>query len=172
MSEMATDERALREHIASATFAEGRARGEWRLIGDIEWPHALIAVRAAPRPGTPCEFVLRFDLAGYPVEAPAATLWDTSSDSVLPDDARPKGGRAGERTDRDPWFVGLGSSQLEMPGILFRTFVLVPYGGFVITQSNCLKSPSLTKWRADSFVKSAAWCNELSWTILLRPSRR
>ena len=69
-SELAPDERALREHVESAAFAEGAARGEWRLIGDIEWPHALIAVRAAPRPGAPCEFVLRFDLTGYPVEAP------------------------------------------------------------------------------------------------------
>lgn len=106
-SELAPDERALREHVESAAFAEGAARGEWRLIGDIEWPHALIAVRAAPRPGAPCEFVLRFDLTGYPVEAPAATLWDTSSDSVLPDDARPKGGRA-EHTFRSLWSSGEG----------------------------------------------------------------
>ena len=104
---MASDERALREHIAGGAFAEGCARGEWRLIGDIEWPHVLIAVRAAPRQGSPCEFVLRFDLAGYPVEAPAATLWDTSSDSVLPDDARPKGGRAGH-IFRRVWPGGAG----------------------------------------------------------------
>ena len=91
---MAPDERALREHTASAAFAEGAARCEWWLIGDIEWPHALIAVRAATRPGSPREFVLRFDLAGYPVQAPAATLWDTETNSVLPEAARPKGGRA------------------------------------------------------------------------------
>ena len=86
---------ALREHLGSAAFAEGVARCKWRLIGDIEWPQVLIAIRAAERPGAPREFVLRFHLAGYPVEAPAATLWDTESGGVLPAAGRPKGGRAG-----------------------------------------------------------------------------
>lgn len=107
MDELAPDERTLREHLESAAFAEGVARCKWRLLGDIEWPHALIVVRAAARQGAPREFVLRFDLAGYPVKAPAATLWDTASGGVLPAAARPKGGRA-EHIFRVVWPGGEG----------------------------------------------------------------
>ena len=92
---MAPDERALREHVASARFMDGVGRKRWRLAGEIEWPHALIAVSAAPRPNAPAEFFLRFDLAGYPVAAPTAAPWDPERGGVLAADFRPKGVRAG-----------------------------------------------------------------------------
>ena len=85
------DELAVHAHLRSARFQSGVDGGRWRLIS-AEWPHALIAVAAAPREGTPSEFVLRFDLAGYP-QSVTAGIWDCSTNALLAPDLRPKGER-------------------------------------------------------------------------------
>ena len=56
---------------------------------------------AAERPGSPSEYGLRVDLAGYPQEAPTATPWDLELNVVLAPERRPKGSRVGHvfRTD-------------------------------------------------------------------------
>jgi hypothetical protein len=89
----APDERAVLSLLASPRFQQGVDDGQWRLIS-LEWPIALIAVSAAPRSSCPEEFVLRFDLSGYPASAPTAGLWDVSANTYLPASSRPKGERA------------------------------------------------------------------------------
>ncbi|WP_425544358.1 DUF7665 family protein [Actinomadura alba] len=42
----------------------------------LNWPHATIAVAAAHRPDSPHEFHLRFELTGYPQDAPTVSLWN------------------------------------------------------------------------------------------------
>ncbi len=101
---VAPDERALREHIASARFQANVDAGRWRVIS-IDWPVALIAVAASPREGAPNEFVLRFELAGYPQVAPTAAAWSTETDSLLPAASRPKGEHAGH-VFREDWEQG------------------------------------------------------------------
>ena len=98
---MSPDERVLREHLASARFQEGVDRGRWQIVGDIAWPVAMIAVTAGPRDNAPTEYVLRFDLAGYPESAPTATPWNPTTGGVLESALRPKGERVGHvfRTD-------------------------------------------------------------------------
>lgn len=91
---MSPDERAFRAHLGGAEFAGGVARRRWRVAGDIEWPHAVIAVSAAPRPDSPPEFFLRFDLEGYPVSPPTMAPWDPETKGVLAADRRPKGKHA------------------------------------------------------------------------------
>ena len=88
------DERALRDDLGSARFQVGVDAGRWRLIS-ITWPYALIAVSAAPRENAPGEFVLRFELSGYPADAPTGCPWDLDQDDVLPAGQRPKGSRVG-----------------------------------------------------------------------------
>jgi hypothetical protein len=83
-------ERTVRVDLESARFCAGVDAGRWRLIF-LEWPHALIAVAAAPRDGAPDEFVLRFDLSGYPQPGPTAGLWDMSTNASLAVARRPKG---------------------------------------------------------------------------------
>lgn len=90
----APDERAFRLAVESAEFLDGVDRGRWRLL-QVAWPHALIAVAAAPRERGPEEFVLRFGLSGYPQAAPTATPWDLEREDVLDAEQRPKGERAG-----------------------------------------------------------------------------
>ena len=91
---IAPDEAAFRAHLAGAYFQDGVERGRWRLV-EINWPHALIAVSAAPRDNGPMEFVLRFQLDGYPA-MPTATPWDPETDQQLAGDRRPKGVRVGQ----------------------------------------------------------------------------
>ena len=88
---MGPDERALRNHLDQPAFLEGVGRGRWRVAGQVNWPHLLIAVSAAPRDGSPSEYFLRFDLTGYPATAPTATPWDPVRNAKLADSLRPKG---------------------------------------------------------------------------------
>lgn len=84
------DERTFRAHLDRVAFQAGVDRGRWRVVS-IAWPHALIAVSAAPRLDSPDEFFLRFDLTGYPQQAPTATPWDPATDAKLPAERRPRG---------------------------------------------------------------------------------
>jgi hypothetical protein len=73
---MTPDQRVFHRHLEGARFQSGLDRGKWRLAAPVEWPKALIAVSAAERVGAPNEFLFRFDLTGYPQQAPNARLWD------------------------------------------------------------------------------------------------
>ena len=102
---MPPDERVFREHVAGARFKNGVARRKWRLVGDISWPLAFIAISAAPRENGPREFFLRFDLKGYPGSPPTATPWNMEKDEILEENMRPKGDRV-ELTFRCNWKGG------------------------------------------------------------------
>ena len=95
------DERALRQHVASARFQEGVYRGRWQIVDEAAWPIVMITVTAARRDGAPSDYLLRFDLSGYPESAPTATPWNATTGSVLESELRPKGERVGHvfRTD-------------------------------------------------------------------------
>src|SRR5690606_18657034 len=84
------DERTFRAHLERAQFQAGVDRGRWRVVS-VSWPHAVIAVAAAPQPNSPAEFHLRFDLTGYPRQAPTATPWDSGTGTVLAAQKRPRG---------------------------------------------------------------------------------
>lgn len=94
------DQRAVCDHVRSARFLAGADAGRWRLVS-MAWPHALIAISAAPREGAPDEYVLKFELSGYPTTAPTGCPWDLDRDVILPAGKRPKGSRVGQifRTD-------------------------------------------------------------------------
>ena len=101
MSSMPPDERVFRDHVISARFQDGVGRGRWQIVGDIAWPVVLVAVAAGRRDNAPSEYVLRFDMSGYPETAPTATPWNPTNGGVLEQGLRPKGIRVGYvfRTD-------------------------------------------------------------------------
>lgn len=101
---IAPDERAFRAHIESARFQSGIDDGRWRLVS-TEWPIAFVAVAAASREGAPDEYVLRFELAGYPEVAPSAGAWDPETGTLLAPEHRPKGGQA-DLVFRSDWENG------------------------------------------------------------------
>ena len=92
---MSPDERVFRQHVGSARFQEGVDRGRWRIVGDIAWPVVMIAVTAGPRVGAPSEYMLRFNVAGYPDSAPTPTPWNPTTGAMLESLLRPKGERVG-----------------------------------------------------------------------------
>lgn len=82
MATLTPDERVFREHLEAGPFQSGADRGRWRL-NSIEWPHAVIAVSAAPRPNAPEEFYFRFELSNYPAVPPTAQPWNAETNAAL-----------------------------------------------------------------------------------------
>jgi len=81
-TDVSLDARVFHAHIQAGPFQNGIDRGRWRLIS-IDWPHAIIAVAAAPRDNAPDEYAFRFNLAGYPQTAPTAQPWDVARNAAL-----------------------------------------------------------------------------------------
>lgn len=98
-------EQSLREHLRSGHFLAGVAARHWRLIAS-NWPFITIAISAAERPNSPTEFILRFEVTGYPHTAPTGGLWDLDGDRSLPVGQRPKGERAAQLFRADGWVGG------------------------------------------------------------------
>lgn len=103
---MGVDEKAFMDDIGNGPFQSGVARGRWRLIS-VSWPHAVIAVSAAPRSNAPDEYVLRFNLGNYPQSLPTARPWDTKLDAPLADSKRPHGVSRVPRAFRTDWKNGI-----------------------------------------------------------------
>lgn len=86
----------LSKHIEEAFFQLGIDKGKWGIVGskaDIEsnWPKLVVWIKPAKKEDGPDKYYLRFDLSGYPKEAPTATLWDLENDKKLSFDRWPKG---------------------------------------------------------------------------------
>lgn len=97
------DERTFRAHLLRPEFQAAVAARRWRVL-DIHWPFALIAVSAAVRPNGPDEFVLRFELTGYPSQAPTAIPFDLETEARLAPEKLPKGPRlSGNMAFRPDW---------------------------------------------------------------------
>jgi hypothetical protein len=101
----APDERSFLADLERESFAIGVSAGRWRL-DELEWPGCVISVAAARRDNAPSEFSLKFDLTGYPAQAPTATPWDRTSNQQLDSSKLPRGRRAGHVFRRDGWMGG------------------------------------------------------------------
>lgn len=76
--------------MVAGPFLSGVDRGRWRLV-TIDWPHAIIAVTAAERPGAPSQYAFRFECTGYPQTAPTAQPWSEENNAPLAPDRWPGG---------------------------------------------------------------------------------
>lgn len=79
---MGPDESIFRAHLEAGPFLNGVDRGRWRLVS-VDWPHAIIAVAAGEREGSPEEFAFQFDVSNYPQSSPTSRPWDISTGSAL-----------------------------------------------------------------------------------------
>lgn len=107
---MTPDEAAFKAHVEEPPFLEGIDRGKWGLHGvtsAIVWPIATIWVGADAKPGWPDRFFFRFDLAGYPNQAPTAGPWDIGSNARLPNDRWPRGPRFVSKVFNPGWNGGV-----------------------------------------------------------------
>ena len=91
------DERLFDEDLSSVAFRNGVERGQWglptpeELPGSLSWPHRIVWLGAAPRPGAPDRFYVRLDAAGYPTSRLTGTFWDLITNTALTESKRPKG---------------------------------------------------------------------------------
>ena len=80
-------ERALYGDVEKARFQTGLDKQRWklaRLRQEEVWPIVHINISAPPRTGGPAAYTFRFDLTGYPSQAPTARLWDLATNGPLP----------------------------------------------------------------------------------------
>lgn len=105
MKSLQVDERVFRAHLEAGPFQSGLDRGRWRLIS-LNWPHALIAVKAADRPGGPSEYALRFQCTDYPQSPPTAQPWDADENAPLSRERWPGGGRRLSLAFNPDWMDG------------------------------------------------------------------
>ena len=105
MDALGPDEKIFRRHIEAGPFQAGVDRGRWRLVS-VNWPYAVIAVRAATRANSPEEYALRFQLANYPQVSPTAQLWDVTQGAPLEHNRWPKGRSRVPAVFRTDWNNG------------------------------------------------------------------
>lgn len=91
-SALSPDHQTFLRQVNEAAFQIGYDRGKWRLLHQILWPQVFLAVSAPTRPNSPNEWVFRFDLSGYPHQAPTAGLWDVARHTWLDTARWPVGG--------------------------------------------------------------------------------
>lgn len=84
------DRALLEQDLRAPEFRCGVLEGRWRHVG-TDWPHAVIAISAPERPGSPAEFGFRFELSGYRASLPTAQPWDVTSNTALPATKWPTG---------------------------------------------------------------------------------
>jgi len=80
------DEQAFQADVDSGAFLNGSISGRWG-VEQVDWPHALIWVRA--RDGS--HLLLRFELTNYPQTAPTARPWDGAQNAPLAPARWPRG---------------------------------------------------------------------------------
>jgi hypothetical protein len=85
---MSEGKELLEQHLRSARFLAGAARGRWRFV-QLEWPQLFVEVSA--REG--CGVVLKLECSGYPQQAPTAMPWDLGTGAMLSTSLWPRGGR-------------------------------------------------------------------------------
>ncbi|PWS37135.1 hypothetical protein DFH01_09715 [Falsiroseomonas bella] len=113
------DRVVLEAHLAAPDFRCGEVEGRWRR-GHLRWPHLVVAVQAAERPGAPREYGFRFLCDGYPVTPVSAQPWDIDSDIPLPAQRWPTGRHVVPSVFRPEWQGGtalyLPSDRLSITG--------------------------------------------------------
>jgi hypothetical protein len=95
--------RRLESDLRAAPIQVGVARGQWDIVR-ADFPVVVIRVSAAEVTYAPGWLWLRFDLTGYPDDAPTACPWDPTTETKL--GAKRPGGRRATYVFRANWENG------------------------------------------------------------------
>ncbi len=87
---MSIDENLFDTHINESWFQIGVDSGKWG-IHSVDWPVAVIWVKAKPKINQPEKYYFRFELTNYPQQAPTACPWDINTKQKLEHNGWPKG---------------------------------------------------------------------------------
>ncbi len=83
-------QRVFEADLQSANFRNGVLKEHWGVVA-LDWPQAILWIRAAPRMSAPDRFYVSLDLEGYRTTAPTGTFWDPTTRAMLDASRRPKG---------------------------------------------------------------------------------
>ncbi len=104
---MRPDTAIFDRHVGEAVFQAATDRQEWGIHNPdphySQWPTVIIWVKAAAKAGWPDRFYFRFDLAGYPAQAPTACPWDVANNRRLDSARWPRGNSLVSRTFNHGW---------------------------------------------------------------------
>jgi hypothetical protein len=103
---MGADSEMFWAHVELPEFQAGLDNGYWGLLQEksaVEWPFVLIWVKAATKANCPDRYVFRFDLAGYPQQAPTACPWDIDKKAPLAPNQWPRGPRHVSKVFNPGW---------------------------------------------------------------------
>jgi hypothetical protein len=90
-------QRLLEQDLKQAEFLIGVSKGYWLLakeVADDDWPYVYTWIRAADRPNSPEQMLVRWDVDGYGSQSPTGAFWDEKEKDFLAPGLWPKG-RAG-----------------------------------------------------------------------------
>ena len=103
------DEAAFRRDLASDAFQAGILEGFWSIPPEgesIAWPAWLVSVKSNLESVPSGSITLRFNLDGYPAQAPTSVPWDLASNSRLNPAHWPKGDRTVTQAFNPGWNAG------------------------------------------------------------------
>ncbi len=84
----------FKQHVSEAGFQTGVDSDMWGIVDEDpeypNWPLVIIWVQAAPKDNHPDKYHFRFDLSGYPSQAPTACPWEVELQGRLPNEKWPK----------------------------------------------------------------------------------
>lgn len=106
MSVISLSEALLKADLAAPAFRLGEIEGRWR-NEKTEWPHTLITVTAAARPGAPEKYAFRFECSGYRQTAVTGQPWDLALNAPLAAGSWPNGRVILPSVFRPEWRQGL-----------------------------------------------------------------
>lgn len=84
------EEELFLAHLKDGPFQRGIDEEFWGIY-QINWPVAIIWIKAKEIDGRPDRYHFRFELSGYPVQAPTACPWDIATNASLTPSLWPKG---------------------------------------------------------------------------------
>jgi hypothetical protein len=103
---MGADSELFWVHVESPALQAGLDDGYWGLLQEkdtVQWPAVLIWVKAAAKGNYPDRYAFRFDLAGYPQQAPTACPWDMAKNMLLDPSQWPRGSRQVSKVFNSGW---------------------------------------------------------------------
>lgn len=113
----------FKQHVSEAGFQIGVDSQMWGIHNEDPeyptWPFVTIWVKAALKDNYPDKYYFRFDLSGYPSQAPTACPWDADSNIRLVNEKWPKGSKFVSNTFNPGWnpnALYAPCDRLAMPG--------------------------------------------------------
>ena len=87
-------QRLLEADLNGAEFQIGVSKGHWHLASEVSesiWPYVYTSIQAAPRPNSPEQLMVRWNVDGYGSQPQTGAFWDKTTNNFLAIEMWPKG---------------------------------------------------------------------------------